>query len=81
MWRNLSTYDRATLALELEPLYVTEAKRRMSEGGEKHTGSQHSGVKIEGNQISDTLPIRTDEQLAKLAGTSRGATRPHCAGA
>lgn len=47
----------------------------MSQGGEKHTGNQHSGVSTEGSQISDTLPIRTDEQLAKLAGTSRDTIR------
>lgn len=73
--RNLKPYDRSELALRLEPLYAAEAKRRMSEGGEKHTGNQHSGVKMEGSQISDTLPIRTDEQLAKLAGVSRDTIR------
>lgn len=51
--------------LELEPLYAAEAKRRMSEGG----GSGDSG-----RQKSDN-PTRTDEQLAKLAGTSRDTIR------
>lgn len=63
--RNLSKYDRSVLALELEPLYAAEAKRRMSEGG--------NSSKV-GRQISDN-PQRTDEQLAKLAGTSRDTIR------
>lgn len=63
--RNLSPYDRTVLALQLEPLYAAEAKRRMSDGG----GSGESG-----RQKSDT-PTRTDEQLAKLAGTSRDTVR------
>lgn len=63
--RNLTKYDRARLVLELEPLYAAEAKRRMSEGG----GSGDSG-----RQKSDN-PTRTDEQLAKMAGTSRDTIR------
>lgn len=63
--RNLSKYDRSVLALQLEPLYAAEAKRRMSAGGNS------SEV---GRQISDN-PQRTDEQLAKLAGTSRDTIR------
>ena len=63
--RNLSKYDRSVLALQLEPLYAAEAKRRMSDGG----GSGDSG-----RQKSDN-PSRTDEQLAKLAGTSRDTIR------
>ena len=72
--RNLSTYDRGVLALQLEPLYQAEAKRRMSEGG----GDKRSGAYQEsGSQNSDTpiTPIRTDDQLAKLAGTSRDTLR------
>lgn len=63
--RNLIKYDRARLVLELEPLYAAEAKRRMSEGG--------NSSKV-GRQIFDN-PQRTDEQLAKLAGTSRDTIR------
>lgn len=63
--RNLSKYDRSVLALELEPLYAAEAKRRMSDGG--------NSSKV-GRQISDN-PQRTDEQLAKLAGVSRDTIR------
>ena len=63
--RNLSPYDRSVLALQLEPLYSAEAKRRMQAGGNS------SEV---GRQNSDN-PQRTDEQLAKLAGTSRDTIR------
>lgn len=66
--RNLSKYDRGVLALKLEPLYAAESKRRQKL-------SQGRGVK--GSQNSDNLnePIRTDEQLAKLAGMSRDTIR------
>ena len=62
--RNLSAYDRSALALQLEPLYAAEAKRRMQAG--KVNPSQNSD---EGSRA------RTDEQLAKLAGTSRDTIR------
>ena len=64
--RNLSPYDRSVLALKLEPLYAAEAKRRMEEGRNQYSPSQNSD---EGNRA------RTDEQLAKLAGTSRDTIR------
>ena len=64
--RNLSPYDRSVLALKLEPLYAEEAKRRMEEGRNQYSPSQNSD---EGNRA------RTDEQLAKLAGTSRDTIR------
>lgn len=60
--RNLSKYDRSVLALQLEPLYAAEAKRRMLAG--KSNPSQKSD---EGT--------RTDEQLANLTGTSRDTIR------
>lgn len=61
--RNLSTYDRATLALQLEPLIAAEAKRR-------------SGERTDLRQKSDEGSFgRTDAQLAKLAGTSRDTIR------
>lgn len=63
--RNLSTYDRSVLALQLEPLYAEEAKRNMSKGG---------GSGASGRQKSDN-PTRTDEQIAKLAGVSRDTIR------
>lgn len=72
--RNLSKYDRSVLALQLEPLYAAEAKRRQSEAGGDH-GNQHTGGKAALSQKSDEPPLRTDEQLAKLAGTSRDTIR------
>lgn len=63
--RNLQSYMRGVLALELEPLYAAEAKRRMSDGG----GSGKSG-----RQKSDN-PIRTDERIANVAGVSRDTIR------
>lgn len=72
--RNLSKYDRSVLALQLEPLYAAEAKRRQSAAGGDH-GNQHTGGKVALSQISDEPPTRTDEQLAKIAGTSRDTIR------
>ena len=61
--RNLSKYDRSVLALQLEPLYAAEAKRR-------------SGERTDLRQKSDEGSYgRTDEQLAQLAGTSRDTIR------
>ena len=56
------------LALQLEPLYAAEAKRRQatSTGGARPQLLQNS-AKAE--------PLHTDEQLAKLAGTSRDTIR------
>lgn len=69
--RNLSKYDRSVLALQLEPLYAAEAKRRAldgnSRGGKSRQKSDTTSITAE--------PIRTDEQLAKLAGTSRDTIR------
>ena len=73
--RNLSKYARSVLALTLEPLYAAEAKRMHDANGGDH-GNQHTGGKVAARQISDTPPkVRTDEQLAKLAGTSRDTIR------
>ena len=67
--RNLKPYDRSVLALQLEPLYAAEAKRRQ-------TASLKRGSESPVSQNSDERePIRTDEQLAKLAGTSRDTIR------
>lgn len=67
--RNLSAYDRSALALQLEPLYAAEAKR-------KSQANLKRGSIAPDCQISDTREVvRTDEQLAKLAGTSRDTIR------
>ncbi len=64
-------YDRSVLALELEPLYAAEAKRRQQEHGSTTSGKPKSV-----SQKSDeVITARTDEQLAKLAGTSRDTIR------
>lgn len=63
--RNLSKYDRSVLALQLEPLYAAEAKRRQGERTDIRQNSDRSSKP----------PARTDEQLAKLAGTSRDTIR------
>ena len=57
-------YDRSVLALELEPLYAAEAKRRMSEGGgDKKSGTQKSAEPIENKG-------ETRDKLADLAGVT-----------
>lgn len=68
--RNLKPYDRSALVLQLEPLYAAEAKR-------KQTASLRRGSESPVSQKSDEreTPIRTDEQLAKLAGVSRDTIR------
>lgn len=66
--RNLSPYDRSVLALKLEPLYAAEAKRRQATStGGTHPQLLQNSAKAE--------PLHTDEQLAKLAGTSRDTIR------
>lgn len=68
MSRNLSTYDRSVLALELEPLYAAEAERRLhlSEGRGKK-GTQKS-AEVFGNG-------ETRDKLADLAGVSHDTIR------
>ena len=67
--RNINKYVRSVLALQLEDMYAAEAKRRQL-SGLKH------GDELPVSQNSDErTPIRTDEQIAKLAGTSRDTIR------
>lgn len=72
--RNLNSYQKSVLALQLEPLYAAEAKRRMSEGGGDRKSSDYQES---GSQKFDTpiLPIRTDERIAQVAGVSRQTIR------
>lgn len=63
--RNLSAYDRSALALQLEPLYAAEAKRRMMAG--KADPVQNSS---QGSETGKTI-----DKLANLAGTSRDTIR------
>ena len=55
--RNLSSYDRSVLALELKPLITEKAKSNMSSGGK-------------GSQKSVNLKIDTQKELAKIADVS-----------
>lgn len=62
--RNLSKYDRSVLALQLEPLYAAEAKRR-----------QGTRTDLVQNSAPSSDSGKTVEKLAKLAGTSRDTIR------
>ena len=62
--RNLNSYQKSVLALQLEPLYAAEARRRMLAG--KSDPSQN---------LDEGSSIRTDERLAQVAGVSRGTIR------
>lgn len=62
--RNLNSYQKSVLALQLEPLYAAEARRRMLAG--KSDPSQN---------LDEGSRIRTDERLAQVAGVSRGTIR------
>ena len=70
--RNLDKYDRGVLALQLEDMYKAEAKRRQQESGRHHGRGQEKVSQKSDEPIS---PIRTDEQIAKLAGMSRDTIR------
>lgn len=62
--RNLNTYSRSILALELEPLYAAEAERRMLAGKSNPTQNSSEGTKGE-----------TREKVAKAAGVSHDTIR------
>lgn len=75
--RNLSPYDRSVLALQLEPLYAAEAERRlhMSQGRGKKGSQNSDNLNDNSEEGGKSYHLRTDEQLAKLAGTSRDTIR------
>lgn len=56
--RNLNTYNRSVLALQLEPLMLEKARKKQSEAGGAHP------------QKSAKPPIDTREELAKIANVS-----------
>ena len=56
--RNLTTFSRAELALRLKPIFAAKAKERQKKAG---------GAVI---QKSGEAPIRTDKELATVAGVS-----------
>lgn len=68
--RNISTYQRAVLALELEEIFKARAKDRLSEAGTIGRVKQlnNGGLQISANPILDKIDTR--EELAKIANTS-----------
>ena len=64
--RNLTAYDRSVLALQLEPLYAAEAKRRQIQGG-KEKVVQKSAQPSDGG--------RTRDKIAEIAGVSHETIR------
>ena len=74
--RNLSKYDRSVLALQLEPLYAAEAKRvHAANGGDKKSDEYRESALQNSVKPISQPHFHTDEQLAKLAGTSRDTIR------
>ena len=70
--RNLNSYQKSVLALQLEPLYAAEAKRKHdASGGDRRSETYRESA----GQISDAPKIRTDERLAQVAGVSRDTIR------
>ncbi|MBQ2628601.1 MAG: ParB N-terminal domain-containing protein [Kiritimatiellae bacterium] len=62
--RNLNSYQKSVLALQLEPLYAAEAKRKQIRKPESVR-----------QNFDEQPPLRTDERLAQIAGVSRGTLR------
>lgn len=62
--RNLNSYQKSVLALQLEPLYAAEAKRKQIRKPESVR-----------QNLDEQPPLRTDERLAQIAGVSRGTLR------
>ena len=55
--RNLNSYQKSVLALQLEPLYAAEAKRKQIRKPESVR-----------QNFDEQPPLRTDERLAQVAG-------------
>lgn len=64
--RNLNSYQKSVLALQLEPLYAEEAKRRQSQGG-KEKVPQKLAEAFNGGETRD--------KVAAIAGVSHGTIR------
>lgn len=67
--RNLNAYSRSVLALELEPLYAAEARRRQATS----TGGANPQLVQNSSQGADTG--KTREKVAKAAGVSHDTIR------
>ena len=61
--RNLNSYQKSVLALQLEPLYAAEAKRRR--GGDRRSEEYQETIR---QNFDECSPARTDERLAQIAG-------------
>ena len=70
--RNLSAYSRGLLALELEPLYAAEAKRRQVNSGKNYGRGQEKVVQNSSQPIDAS---KTREKVAKAAGVSHDTIR------
>ena len=68
--RNLNSYQKSVLALQLEPLYAAEAKMRR--GGDRRSEEYQETIRQKSDEWS---PARTDERLAQVAGVSRDTIR------
>lgn len=66
--RNLNAYQRSALALKLKNILEGEAKERQGTRSDLHQESQNIRHNYDGSW-------RTDEQVAKAAGVSRGTIR------
>lgn len=67
--RNLSAYDRSALALQLEPLYQAEAKRRQA------TSTGGKNPQLTQNSAEPENKGETRDKLATLAGVSHDTLR------
>lgn len=68
--RNLTPYQRTTLVLTLSKVIEDRAKENQRKSGGDH-GNQYTGGKEAVLQNSgEPAPIRTDKELAKIAGVS-----------
>jgi site-specific DNA-methyltransferase (adenine-specific) len=75
--RNISTYQRGVLALELEGLFAEDAKRRQIEAGE--IGKMHGHEGGRGNKKDKPLPQNSAEGVIEEQKDVAKETRQHLA--
>ena len=67
--RNLTSFQKAELALKFKPMLVAKGKENMSAGGgDKVSSNAKAGFQISGNPVNETVHV--DKELAKTAGIS-----------
>jgi len=67
--RNLTSFQKAELALKFKPMLVAKGKENMSAGGgDQKSSKAKSGFQTLGNPVSETVHV--DKELAKTAGIS-----------